>query len=114
MYIFRKQLLNRKVLIITSSSFPEHSTLGDVKSSIRVRVGFSFGFFFTFRLLIIYGLYGFTQPPRPGQPSTLEMEDRVRKPNSRYLQIYLQTIVMCRGRSNQENTRVAANFVHVF
>ena len=40
--------------------------------------------------------------------------DRVRKLKNRYLQIDLQTIVMCRGRSNQENTRVAANFVHLF
>ena len=39
---------------------------------------------------------------------------RVRKPKNRYLQIDLQTIVMCRGRSNQEITRVAANFVHLF
>ena len=29
---------------------------------------------------------------------------RVRKPKNRYLQIDLQTIVMCRGRSNQEST----------
>ena len=38
----------------TSSSFPEHSTLGFVKCciSIRVWVGLSFGFFFTFRLAI--------------------------------------------------------------
>ena len=37
-----------------SSRFPEHSTLGDAKSSsisVRVRLGFSFGFFFTFGLL---------------------------------------------------------------
>ena len=56
--MIRKWLLNRKVSIFASSSFPEHSTLGDTssscpkhstlgdaKSSIRVR--FSFGFFFT-------------------------------------------------------------------
>ena len=64
--ITRKWLLNRKVFIFASSSFskhstlgdasssfPEHLTLGDVKSSIsvRVRLGFSFGFFFTFRLI---------------------------------------------------------------
>ena len=62
--IIRKWLLDRKVFIFTSSSRPEyltlgdassscsaHSTLGDAKSSISVRVGFSFGYFFTFSLL---------------------------------------------------------------
>ena len=39
---------------------------------------------------------------------------RVRKLKNRYLQIDLQTIVMCKGRSNQQSTRVAANFVHFF
>jgi len=34
------------------------------------------------------------------------------KPKYRYPQNNLQSIVMCWGRSNQENTIVAANFVH--
>ena len=63
----RKWLLNRKIFIFASSnfaehltlgdapsSFPEHSTLGDAKSSFSVRVRFSLGFFFTFRLRSSY------------------------------------------------------------
>ena len=65
----RKWLLNRNVFIFASSSFPEHSTLGDASGSfpehstlgdaksnisIRVRLGFSFGFFFTVRLRSSY------------------------------------------------------------
>ena len=44
------------------SSFPEHSTLGDAKSniSVRVRLGFSFGFFFIVRLRSSYCLYSET------------------------------------------------------
>ena len=40
----------------------------------------------------------------------------IRSPQTknRYLQINLQTITMCKCRSNQEDTRVAENFVHVF
>ena len=38
---------------------------------------------------------------------------RVRKPKNRYPQNNLQSIVMCWGRSNQEKTVVAANFVYL-
>ena len=44
-------------------------------------------------------------PPRHTQ-------DRVRKPKKRYLKNNLQSIVMCRGGSNKENTSMAANSVH--
>ena len=49
----RKWLLNQKVFIFASSSCPEHSTLGDVKSSVRVREGSALASSSRFRLRMV-------------------------------------------------------------